>query len=133
MNIPLSIDSMSEDCGGGFAGDASVAQGIERWFPVPKVAGSNPVGGTVKPRFDQYRYLVKAGFSLYLTSLLNRLYLNIHVIFFYSCKISDRFPHFIRGIIEVFHLGHGTHFGAHEDPDITTCSWFSCDSKSRHY
>ena len=25
---------------------ASVAQGIERWFPVPKVAGSIPVGGT---------------------------------------------------------------------------------------
>lgn len=25
---------------------ASVAQGIEHWFPVPKVEGSNPFGGT---------------------------------------------------------------------------------------
>ncbi len=25
---------------------ASVAQGIEHWFPVPGVAGSNPAGGT---------------------------------------------------------------------------------------
>lgn len=64
MNIPLSIDSMSEDCGGGFAGDASVAQGIERWFPVPKVAGSNPVGGTPQPRCDQWNSMVTAGFSL---------------------------------------------------------------------
>ena len=29
---------------------ASVAQGIERWFPVPKVAGSIPVGGTSKEK-----------------------------------------------------------------------------------
>ena len=30
------------------APDASVAQGIERRFPVPKVAGSNPAGGTTR-------------------------------------------------------------------------------------
>ena len=30
---------------------ALVAQGIERWFPVPKVGGSNPLEGThVKTR-----------------------------------------------------------------------------------
>ena len=32
--------------GGNLDRYASVAQGIERWFPVPKVAGSIPVGGT---------------------------------------------------------------------------------------
>ena len=26
---------------------ASVAQGIEHWFPEPGVAGSNPAGGTM--------------------------------------------------------------------------------------
>ena len=29
---------------------APVAQGIERWFPVPKVGGSNPLGGTIQSR-----------------------------------------------------------------------------------
>lgn len=34
-------------CGSATAVPALVAQGIERWFPVPKVRGSNPFGGTI--------------------------------------------------------------------------------------
>lgn len=32
------------------ASDVSVAQWIEHWFPVPKVAGSNPVGDTSRSK-----------------------------------------------------------------------------------
>ena len=30
-----------------FSHPALVAQGIEHWFPVPKVGGSNPLEGTI--------------------------------------------------------------------------------------
>ena len=40
---------------------ASVAQGIERWFPVPKVAGSIPVGGTERKAVPKGRLFAFAG------------------------------------------------------------------------
>lgn len=45
------------------ATQVSVAQWIERWFPVPKVAGSNPVGDTLRAR--EARFFVLSWFLLF--------------------------------------------------------------------